>query len=218
MDTFTGIGLKEEYRSDQDDIIEDFFKPCYNMCVEYDRCVEYFSIDMLKTIFTTYDNFKNGRAKLRIVTGHRFRPKDLDTITILLSKSRNPFDKSKIKDESLRLVRRAFERGQIELKIAMSDNELVEDSFTDKLGIFRDSKGHCVAYVSSSRSSFGTRKKAFESMDVYTSWGDATRVKKKMITFESIWRNRMPHINVYDFEYASNQGHLKYWTEWVMHE
>ena len=199
-------------------MIDEFFIPCFETCVEYDRCIEYLSIDMLRTIFTEYDNFKNGRAKLRIVAGHRFRPKDLDMITVLLSKSKNPLEKRNIKDESLWLVRRGFERGQIELKIAMSDIEMVEDSFTDKIGIFRDGRGHAVAYISSARSSFGTRKKSYEAIDVYTSWGDATRVQKKMATFEKLWRNRMPHVNVYNFDHVAKNGHLKYWTEWVMHE
>lgn len=218
MATFTNIGVKEEYRSNEDDIIGDFFMPCFSRCTEYDRCVEYLSINMLTTIFKTYDNFRNGQAKMRLVAGHRFRPRDLDLIIVLLSKSRNPFEKRGIKDDDIKLVRRAFERGQIELKIAMTNSTVTEDSFTDKLGIFRDSHGHVVAYVSTSRSSFGTRDKLFESIDVYTSWGDATRVKKKLSIFEKLWRNKFPHVDVYDFEYVAKRGDLKYWTEWVMHE
>ena len=217
MASFTKLGIKEEYRSDEDDVINKFFKPCFSTCTEYDRCIEYLSIDMLKTVFTTYDNFRMGRAKLRIVTGHLFKPVDLDMLTILLSKSRNPFEKRNIKDKQLLLVRRAFERGQIELKIAMSSVPQSENTFNEKVGIFRDGHGHVIAYTSTSRSSFGT-KKQLEAIDVYTSWGDATRVKRKMTLFERLWRNKLPHVDVHEFEYAARGGHLKYWTEWVMRE
>ena len=46
------INLKEEYRSDVDDIVAEFFFPCLSNCIEYDRCVNYLS-NMKKT--TTHD-------------------------------------------------------------------------------------------------------------------------------------------------------------------
>ena len=33
------LNLKEEYRSDEDDIVAEFFFPCLSNCIEYDRCV-----------------------------------------------------------------------------------------------------------------------------------------------------------------------------------
>lgn len=218
VSTFLDIGLKEEYRSDEDDLVKDFFIPCFSKCVEYDRCIEYLSIDMLKTVFDVYDNFRRGAAKMRLIAGHRFRPTDLDLLTVLLSKSRNPFEKRNIKDEKLRLVRRAFERGQIELKIGISNDIKVSDTFSEKLGIYRDKHGHVIAYVSTAKSSFDVKKKAFESIEVFTSWGDATRVKRKMQIFERLWRNRVKYIDMHGFEYAAKNGYLKYWKEWVMHD
>jgi len=35
------IELKEEYRSDIDDIVAEFFFPCLGQCIEYDRCVAF---------------------------------------------------------------------------------------------------------------------------------------------------------------------------------
>ena len=216
--SFMSIGLKEEYRSDEVDIQKYFFAPCYSMCAEYDRCVEYLSIDTLTTIFGTYDNFRRGRAKMRIVTGHKFRPVDLDLLVVLLSKSRNPFERRNIRDDKIRLVRRAFERGQIELKIAISNSQMIDGSIPERLGIFRDSRGHAVAYISSAKSSFGMKGGRFESIDGYTSWGDAGRVRRKKMAFENLWRNKMPYTDVYEFEHAAQKGFLKYWTDWVVHE
>ena len=44
------LNLKEEYRSDVDDIVVEFFFPCLGNCIEYDRCVNYLSIQALATI------------------------------------------------------------------------------------------------------------------------------------------------------------------------
>ncbi|MBT6397883.1 MAG: DNA repair helicase, partial [Nitrosopumilus sp.] len=65
------INLKEEYRSDVDDIVAEFFFPCLSNCVQYDRCVNFLSIQTLATISMAFDNFNSGKAKLRMVTGHK---------------------------------------------------------------------------------------------------------------------------------------------------
>lgn len=214
--SFQDMQLKEEYRSDEDNIMEDFFYPCFNMCTEYRRCVEFLSIRMLKTIFSIYDNFARGEANLKIVAGYRFKPVDLDTLTLIFSKPNNPL-KRKIKDEAIMPLRRAFERGQIQLKIALVNSELSDDMFTDKVGIFRDRHDNDVVYVSTSKESFNVdQKRSFESIDVYTSWRDRTRVEKKISNFERLWANKLDHVDVYEFEDAYQKGHLKYWSDWVL--
>jgi len=64
------IELQEEYRSDRNDIASEFFFPCLSNCIEYNRCVDFLSIQTLVTISMAFDNFVNGKAKLRIVTGY----------------------------------------------------------------------------------------------------------------------------------------------------
>ncbi len=79
------LNLKEEYRSDVDDIVAEFFFPCLSNCIQYDRCVNFLSIQTLATISVAFDNFDEGRAKLRMVTGHRFKTEDLNLFTKLFS-------------------------------------------------------------------------------------------------------------------------------------
>ncbi len=77
------IELQEEYRSDRNDIASELFFPCLSNCIEYDRCVDFLSIQTLATISMAFDNFVMGKAKLKIVTGHRFRAADLNLFTKL---------------------------------------------------------------------------------------------------------------------------------------
>jgi len=77
------IELQEEYRSDRNDIASEFFFPCLSNCIEYDRCVDFLSVQTLATISMAFDNFVMGKAKLRIVTGHRFRAADLNLFSKL---------------------------------------------------------------------------------------------------------------------------------------
>ena len=79
------INLKEEYRSDVNDIVAEFFFPCLSHCIQYDRCVNFLSIQALATISMAFDNFNEGKAKLRMITGHRYKTEDLNIFTKLFS-------------------------------------------------------------------------------------------------------------------------------------
>ena len=210
------IELKEEYRSDSDDIVAEFFFPCLSHCIEYDRCVDFLSIQTLATIAMAFDNFAIGKAKLRMVTGHRFRTEDLNLLTKLFSeKYTKSFEGKFIKDSKIQKLQNIVNKGQIELKIAIPNSEQVADSFSERIGVFRDDKDDAVAFTGTSRESFSTQTRDFESVDVFTSWNDKSRVERKMRDFEELWENKTKHLEVYDFMYAEERNLLKYSTDWV---
>ena len=210
------IELKEEYRSDTDDIVAEFFFPCLSHCIEYDRCVDFLSIQTLATIAMAFDNFAIGKAKLRMVTGHRFRTEDLNLFTKLFSeKYTKSFEGKFIKDSKIQKLQNIVNKGQIELKIAIPNSEQVADSFSERIGVFRDDKDDAVAFTGTSRESFSTQTRDFESVDVFTSWNDKSRVERKMRDFEELWENKTKHLEVYDFMYAEKENLLKYSTDWV---
>ena len=213
------IELKEEYRSDIDDIVAEFFFPCLSHCIEYDRCVDFLSIQTLATIAMAFDNFAIGKAKLRMVTGHRFRTEDLNLFTKLFSeKYTKSFEGKFIKDSKIQRLQNIVNKGQIELKIAIPNSEQVADSFSERIGVFRDDKDDSVAFTGTSRESFSTQTRDFESVDVFTSWNDKSRVERKMRDFEELWENKTKHLEVYDFMYAEEKNLLKYSTDWVFTE
>ena len=213
------IELKEEYRSDTDDIVAEFFFPCLSHCIEYDRCVDFLSIQTLATIAMAFDNFAIGKAKLRMVTGHRFRTEDLNLFTKLFSeKYTKSFEGKFIKDSKIQRLQNIVNKGQIELKIAIPNSEQVADSFSERIGVFRDDKDDAVAFTGTSRESFSTQTRDFESVDVFTSWNDKSRVERKMRDFEELWENKTKHLEVYEFMYAEEQNLLKYSTDWVLKE
>ncbi len=124
------IELKEEYRSDADDIVAEFFFPCLGHCIEYDRCVDFLSIQTLATISLAFDNFSVGKAKLRMITGHRFRTTDLNLFSKLFSeKFTKSFEGKLIKDAKIQKLQNIVNKGQIELKIAIPNSERIVDTF-----------------------------------------------------------------------------------------
>ena len=213
------IELKEEYRSDVDDIVAEFFFPCLGHCIEYDRCVDFLSIQTLATISMAFENFTDGKAKLRMITGHRFKTADLNLFTKLFSeKYTKSFEGKYIKDSKIQKLQNIVNNGQVELKIAIPNSEQIAESFSERIGIFRDEEDQTVAFTGTSRESFSTQTRDFESVDVFTSWNDKSRVERKMKDFEELWQNKTKHVDVCDFMYAEENNLLKYSSEWITHD
>ena len=213
------IELQEEYRSDRNDIASEFFFPCLSNCIEYDRCVDFLSIQTLATISMAFDNFVIGKAKLRIVTGHRFRATDLNIFTkIFDEKYTKSFEGKQIKNTKIEKIAEFFDSGQIELKIAIPNSEQVTNSFSERIGIFRDEHDQIVAFTGTSSESFSTQTTDFESVDVFTSWNDKSRVERKVKDFEDLWENKTKYVQVYDFMYAIKNNLLKYSSEWIFQD
>lgn len=210
------IELKEEYRSDRDDIVAEFFFPCLGHCIEYDRCVDLLSIQTLATIAMAFDNFAGGKAKLRMITGHRFKTADLNLFTKLFSeKYTKKFDGKFIKNTKIQKLQNFVNNGQIELKIAIPNSEQVTNSFSERIGIFRDEDNQIVAFTGTSKESFSTQTRDFESVDVFTSWNDKSRVERKVQDFEELWENKTKYIEVCDFMFAEENNLLKYSSDWI---
>jgi hypothetical protein len=211
------INFKEEYRSDRNDIVAEFFFPCLSNCLEYDRCVDLISIQSLATISMAFDNFTSGKAKLRMITGHRFRISDLNILTKLFSeKYTKGFEGTFIRDSKIQKLQNFVNNNQIELKIAIPNSEQITNSFSERIGIFIDESDDAVAFTGTSKESFSTQTRDFESVDVFTSWNDKSRVERKIKDFEELWENKTKYVEVYDFMYAEENNLLKYSSEWAI--
>lgn len=210
------INLKEEYRSDVNDIVAEFFFPCLSHCIEYDRCVNFLSIQALATISMAFDNFSQGKSKLRMITGHRFKTEDLNLFTKLFSeKFTRSFEGKLIKNSKIQKLQNIVNNGQIELKIAIPNSERVADEFSERIGIFIDEEDEQVAFTGTSKESFSTETRDFESVDVFTSWNDKSRVERKRKDFEDLWQNKTKYVEVYDFMDAEKNNLLKFATNWA---
>ena len=210
------IGLKEEYRSDRDDIVAEFFFPCLSNCIEYDRCVDFLSIQSLATIAMVFENFSSGKAKIRMITGHRFKTRELGILTKLFSeKYTKKFDGKLIKDSKIQKLQDLVNNGQIELKVAITNSEHVTNTFSERIGLFLDEDDQIVAFGGTSNESFSTQTQDFESVDVFTSWNDKSRVDRKRKDFEELWENKTKYVEVYDFLFAEKNDLLKFSSEWA---
>ena len=212
------LSLKEEYRSDRDNLIEEFFIPCLDNCIEYDRAIEYATLKSLTGYYFGLKSFLENSVQIRIVTGHRLRTSDLNILSKLYGRKKG-MQSGKLnptKEKKISVLNQMIETNKLKIKIAIPNSDEVYGSFSEKIGIFHDENDDIVAFTGTSNETFDPQNRNFESIDVFTSWNDKSRVDIKTNDFENLWQNKTKYVSVYDFEYADKNNLLSYSAEWAL--
>ena len=225
--TLRDLSLKQEYRSDRDDVVSDFFIPCLTNSIQYDRTIEFISVKSLSTLTFGLENIQDHHAKIRLVSGHRFGTSDLNAIVKLFDQNnrsklngKDYLDKkigNLIQDSKIRQLKRIIEDFKLEVKVAIPNSEYIDGVFEERMGIFRDTNDDVVAFSGTSNVTFDAENRNFESVDVFTSWDDKSRVETKINNFENLWTNKTNYVQIYDLVYAEKKNLLKYTTEWAVY-
>jgi len=225
--TLRDLPLKQEYRSDKDDVVSEFFIPCLTNSIQYDRTIEFISVKSLSTLTFGLENIQDHHAKIRLVSGHRFSTSDLNSLVKLFDQhgtgrlnGRINLDNkigNFIQDSKIRQLKKIIEDFKLEVKVAIPNSEYVDGVFEERMGIFRDTNDDVVAFSGTSNVTFDAENRNFESVDVFTSWDDKTRVDNKIKNFENLWANRTNYVEIYDLVYAEKKNLLKYTTEWAVY-
>jgi len=221
------LPLKQEYRSDKDDVVSEFFIPCLTNSIQYDRTIEFISVKSLSTLTFGLENIQDHHAKIRLVSGHRFSTSDLNSIVKLFDQHNTSRLNGRInldnkignfiQDSKIRQLKKIIEDFKLEVKVAIPNSEYVDGVFEERMGIFRDTNDDVVAFSGTSNVTFDAENRNFESVDVFTSWDDKTRVDNKIKNFENLWANKTNYVQIYDLVYAEKKNLLKYTTEWAVY-
>ena len=211
------LSLKQEYRSDVDDVVSEFFIPCLTNSIQYDRTVEFISIKSLSTLTFGLGNIQDHHAKIRLVSGHRFGTTDLNVLKKLFDQRvTHRFNGNLIRDHKITELQKIINDFKVQIKIAIPNSEYVDGIFEERMGIFRDTNDDIVAFSGTSNATFDAENRNFESIDVFTSWDDKSRVETKINNFEKLWSNKTEYVQVYDLIFAERKNLLKFTTEWAI--
>ena len=229
------LSLKQEYRSDKDNVVTEFFIPCLTNSIQYDRTIEFITVKSLSTLTFGLENIQDHHAKIRLISGHRFSTHDLNVLTKLFDHHEKRrfsghllrdnkigkmiLDKkieNLIIDDKIQHLESKIRDYKLEVKVAIPNSEYVDGVFEERLGIFRDTNDDVVAFSGTSNATFDAENRNFESVDVFTSWDDKSRVEQKIKNFEDLWTNKTNYVQVYDLPYAERNNLLKYSTDWAI--
>lgn len=195
-------------------MVSEFFVPCLSNCIQYDRAIQYITAKSISTLWTGFRDLANNNAKLRIIAGHRFRPEDLNILSKSFheeNKEKNPTEHTIVDGNTIGILRKIIHNNNLEIKIAVPDTSVCL-TFSENVGIFKDSEDNRVAFSGTANVTFSNQNRSFESIDVFTSWDDKSRVERKIENFEALWENKTRQLKVYDFSYADKNHLLQYST------
>ena len=200
-----------------DDVVSEFFIPCLTNSIQYDRTVEFISIKSLSTLTFGLGNIQDHHAKIRLVSGHRFGTTDLNVLKKLFDQRvTHRFNGNLIRDHKITELQKIINDFKVQIKIAIPNSEYVDGIFEERMGIFRDTNDDIVAFSGTSNATFDAENRNFESIDVFTSWDDKSRVETKINNFEKLWNDETKYVQVYDLIFAERKNLLKFTTEWAI--
>lgn len=199
------ICFNMNYRSDTDLLHEDFYYPCLMESVKYDRAAGYFSSHSLKTLARGFEYFLFNGGSIRIVANPMLSAEDILAIEKGHKAKNDVIERALLReievssvtlqDETLNVLAWLIYKGQLEIKIAHTDNNAL---YHEKFGIFTDEKGISVAFSGSANETAGGISNNFEKIDVYSSAQDHRRIKGAKEDFELLWTNNTTGLRVID--------------------
>jgi superfamily II DNA or RNA helicase len=205
------LSLQRSYRSGRDVLIDDFYVPCLEEAVIYDRAVGYFSSTLYHVLALAFSDFVQRGGHMRLVCSPALTPEDFAAMKeadqigrYAQSTVRADLELLLAKPQAVpatRLLATLIASGIIDVRIAFAENP--SGIFHDKLGMFEDPEGKRVTFIGSTNETWRAWGLNYESFDVFCSWKNEEqllRTRDHDDTFRRIWRNREPGVSVSHLE------------------
>ncbi|MED1511844.1 DEAD/DEAH box helicase family protein [Bacillus proteolyticus] len=212
----TDIRFNLKYRSDNDQLHEDFYYPCLVESVKYDRAAGYFSSHSLKMLARGFEVFLFNGGKIRIVANPMLSAEDILAIEKGYKAKSDVIERALLReievssatlqDETLNVLAWLIYKDQLEIKIAHTDNNAL---YHEKFGVFTDEEGNSVAFSGSANETFGGIVSNFEKIDVYSGAQDQRRIQGAKEDFELLWSNNTNGLSVIDVPAAVKNNLLE---------
>jgi superfamily II DNA or RNA helicase len=199
------LGLQTSYRSGRDSLLDDFYVPCLQESVKYDRAVGYFSSTLYQVVGLTFADFARRDGRMRLICSPALTPEDFDTMKSadeigMRAQQTVREDLERLLDNpaavpATKLLATLIANDIIDVRIAFADKP--SGLFHDKLGIFEDAGGKRVSFRGSANETWRAWGYNHESFDVSCSWRneqELLRTREHADDFQDIWRGREPGV------------------------
>jgi DNA phosphorothioation system restriction enzyme len=218
--------LKHEYRSDNCDLIQDFYTPCLENSLLYCRAVGFFSSTSMATVAKGLTSLLRSGGKMRLIASPCLSQEDAIAIAQGLDQRERIITQSLLREleqefeevikDRLTCLAWLLSHGLLEIKLAICKdirNHIHNHKgiYHEKLGLFSDREGNLVAFTGSANESSSALMDNFECIDVFCSWEETVRERalSKQEHFLRLWENRTPALDILDFPEAAKRSLLR---------
>ena len=206
------FNFKREYRSLEDDLYAEFYSPCLNRSISYDRAVGFFKSTLVSYASSDLARFALDGGKFRLICSPELSVEDLeamekgyrDRISIIQDSIVQQL-KSFIHEErfssNVEMIASLISFQCLDVRIAFMATQ--RGLFHDKMGIFVDKNGNSLSFKGSINDSLSAWMDPLkggngESFDVFCSWreGDHVRALSHADYFERLWKDDYEGVRV----------------------
>ncbi len=205
------LHIEKEYRNLRCDIIHDFYIPILQEAVSYKRAVGFFSSAALYEMATGLSALVKNSGKIELIVSPRLTQEDIEEIRLGYRQREEIIENSLLRDfpmpntlierKKLNLLANLIADGVLDIKVAFKIDLNTAGIFHEKIGIMEDAYGNKVAFTGSMNETYSGLLQNYESIDVFCSWRqeDSDRVLMKEASFDDLWGNLDPAMEVIDF-------------------
>jgi len=208
------LPLRPAYHKPEDDIASDFYLPCMAVATSYDRAVGYFSSAIYALAWKSLIQFVENHGRIRLICSPVLTSDDSEAMRAGYAARVEISESRRIEEQFQALLDSASTRkpakvlatlvalGLVDIRIAWVGDSLAgrpKRIFHDKVGIFSDARGNCVAFKGSMNETWPglALDGNLESVDVFVSWAgerEAARVSEEREYFNRLWKNDFPGV------------------------
>ncbi|MGF1742045.1 DEAD/DEAH box helicase family protein [Vibrio profundum] len=206
------LNIEEEYYTGESDLVADFYKPCLERSMYYDRSVGFFRSSVFLIIGPQIVDFAKRGGKIRLICSPSITESDINAISegyksieAINDKLQKDID-DLIGDASVYKNAEALATlvkfGVLDIKVVFLPE--AKGEYHAKLGLFKDENGEVVSFKGSVNESWtGWHERGnHETLDVYCSWKlgrDQRQVKRNTTYFENLWLGNVKGLQVVPF-------------------
>ncbi|MFB6245473.1 MAG: helicase-related protein [Candidatus Nanohaloarchaea archaeon] len=195
-----------ETKYDEDrNLVDEFFIPALKRSSRYDRIAGYFNSGALAAASRGIESFVEEDGKMRLIAGTELQKDDKDVLEVLEKEiSEGDFKASdEESNQRIKLLAWLLKEDRLEIKIA-KPTKGNWGIFHPKLGVFRDESDNALSFEGSINETLSGWTRNFERFKVHLSWidGQESYVKGDIDTFERLWNDEHPYVEVYSLSEA----------------
>jgi len=204
------ISFEEEYRSLENNMVQDFYVPLLSEAVSYKRSVGYFSSSALLDLSKGIAKLAKNGGHIYMIASPHLSQEDIDAVRRGYAERDTVIEKAILKEldveytdyfslERLNLLANLIASGTMEFQVAFLENESGIGMYHEKMGIIEDSEGNKVAFSGSNNESDSGIQVNYETTDVFSSWNEPSRTAKKERAFDNFWEHRDRYVKTIRF-------------------
>ena len=173
--------LKKEYRSLEDNVVQEFYIPTLYRAISYKRAVGFFSSSALIEISKGICQLAKNGGRIQLVASPYLSKEDIEAIRKGYETRRQVIESALLRElddehldyyasERLNFLANLIAQGILDIKIAVTENRCTVGMYHEKMGIIADDNGNCIAFSGSMNESSTALSVNYETIDVYCSW------------------------------------------------